>query len=99
MAIYRFRVTFEDYDDVVREIDIKSTQTFEDLHKAIHRSTGYNAEKSSSFYVSSDQWIKAEEIAFLPNQNKVDRVVALMTGTKLFNFITPITLNVHTIFM
>ena len=87
MAIYRFRVTFEDYDDVVREIDIKSTQTFEDLHKAIHRSTGYNAEKSSSFYVSSDQWIKAEEIAFLPNQNKVDRVVALMTGTKLFKFI------------
>lgn len=87
MAIYRFKVSFEDYDDVIREIDIKSTQTFEDLHHAIHRTTGYNPEKSSSFYVSNDHWIKAEEIAFLPNQRKSDSGVALMTGTKLHKFI------------
>ncbi|WP_379089221.1 hypothetical protein [Pedobacter sp. UC225_65] len=31
MAIYRFKISFEDFDDVVREIDIKTTQTFEDL--------------------------------------------------------------------
>lgn len=87
MAIYRFRVSFEDYDDVIREIDIKSTQTFEDLHNAIHKSTGYNAEKSSSFYVSTDQWIKGDEIAYLPNQRKLDRGVTLMQGTKLNRFI------------
>lgn len=87
MAIYRFKVSFEDYDDVVREIDIKSTQTFEDLHLAIHQTTGYNPEKSSSFYVSNDHWIKAEEIAFKPNQRKKDTAVALMTGTKLHKFI------------
>ena len=87
MAIYRFKVSFEDYDDVIREIDIKSTQTFEDLHHAIHRTTGYNSEKSSSFYVSNDHWIKAEEIAFMPNQRKTDAGVALMTGTKLHRFI------------
>lgn len=87
MAIYRFKVSFEDYDDVIREIDIKSTQTFEDLHLAIHRTTGYNPEKSSSFYVSNDHWIKAEEIAFLPNQRKTDAGVALMTGNKLYKFI------------
>ena len=40
MAIYRFKLSFEDYDEVVREIDIKTTQTFEDLHKALHRTTG-----------------------------------------------------------
>lgn len=83
MAVYRFKVSFEDYDDVVREIDIKSTQTFEDLHKAIHTSTGYNPEVSSSFYVSSDQWIKGEEIAFLPSERKVNRGVKLMSKTKL----------------
>ncbi len=55
MALYRFKVTFEDYDDVTREIDIKSTQTFEDLHRAIHQSTGYNGEFPSSFYISNDQ--------------------------------------------
>ncbi|WP_207427754.1 hypothetical protein [Pedobacter sp. SYSU D00535] len=87
MAIYRFRVSFEDYDDVVREIDIKSTQTFEDLHYAIHKGTGYNPEQSSSFYVSNDHWIKGDEIAFLPTQRKQDRGVTLMAGTKLNRFI------------
>lgn len=86
MAIYKFKITFEDFDDVVREIDIKSNQTFEDLHKAIHKSTGYNAEKSSSFYVSTDNWLKGDEIAYLPNERKKDRVV-LMENSKLSGFI------------
>lgn len=87
MAIYRFRISFEDFDEVVREIDIKSTQTFEDLHKAVHRSTGYSPEKSSSFYVSTDHWIKGDEIAYLPNQRKIERGVALMENSKLSSFI------------
>ncbi len=87
MALYRFRITFEDYDDVVREIDVKSNQTFEDLHRAIHQSTGYNCEYSSSFYVSNDQWIKGEEITYLPNQKRIDRGVALMENVKLLKYI------------
>src|ERR1700761_901332 len=83
MALYRFKVTFEDYDDVTREIDIKSTQSFEDLHRAIHQSTGYNCEFPSSFYISNDQWIKGEEITFLPNQRRIDRGVVLMDKVKL----------------
>ena len=87
MAIYRFRVSFEDFDEVVREIDIKSTQKFDDLHRAIHRSTGYDVEKSSSFYVSTDHWIKGDEIAYLPNERKVDRGVTLMENVKLSSLI------------
>jgi hypothetical protein len=87
MAIYRFRVSFEDYDDIERDIDIKSNQTFEDLHRAIHQSTGYQVDASSSFYVSNDQWIKNEEIAFLPNPRKVNNGVVLMSNSKLSSFI------------
>ncbi|WPV00245.1 hypothetical protein SNE26_00520 [Mucilaginibacter sp. cycad4] len=87
MAVYRFRVTFEDYDDVTREIDVKSNQTFEDLHRAIHQSTGYNPEFSSSFYISNDQWTKGEEITYLPNQRRIDRGVSLMNKVKLLSFI------------
>lgn len=87
MAIYKFRISFEDFDEVVREIDIKSNQTFEDLHKAVHRSTGYSPEKSSSFFVSTDNWIKGDEIAYLPNQRKIERGVALMENSKLSSFI------------
>lgn len=87
MAIYRFKISFEDFDEIIREIDIKTTQTFEDLHRAIHRSTGYNADKSSSFYVSTDNWIKGDEIAILPTQRKIDNGVILMENAKLSSFI------------
>jgi len=87
MALYRFRVTFEDYDDVIREIDVKSNQTFEDLHRAIHQSTGYNSEYPSSFYISNDQWTKGEEITYLPNQKRIDRKIALMDKVKLLSYI------------
>jgi hypothetical protein len=87
MAIYRFRVTFEDYDDIIREIDVLSTHTFLDLHQAIHQSTEYNPEVSSSFYISNEQWMKGEEIAYLPNARKKERGVALMENAKLNKFI------------
>jgi hypothetical protein len=87
MALYRFRVTFEDYDDVSRDIDVKSNQTFEDLHRAIHQSTGYNPEYPSSFYISNDQWMKGEEITYLPNQKRIDRKIPLMENIKLSSYI------------
>jgi hypothetical protein len=87
MAIYRFRVSFEDYDDIIREIDILSTQTFEDLHHAIHKTTGYRPDQSSSFYVSTDQWIKGNEIAYLPSQRKSDAGISLMNKSKLSSYI------------
>ena len=87
MAIYRFKISFEDYDEVEREIDIKSTQTFEDLHRALHRSTGYPTEVSSSFYVSNDFWYKGQEITFLPSEKKIEQGVSLMDKSKLSSFI------------
>ncbi len=87
MAIYRFKISFEDYDDVVREIEIKSNQTFETLHQAIHQATKYNPEVSSSFYVSNDHWIKGQEIGFLPAERKLNTGIALMENSKLSAFI------------
>jgi hypothetical protein len=87
MAIYRFKISFEDYDEVEREIDIKSTQTFEDLHRALHRSTGYPAEVSSSFYISNDFWNKGQEISFLASEKKIEQGVSLMDKSKLSSFI------------
>lgn len=87
MAIYRFRVTFEDYDEIYREIDVLSKHTFLDLHQAIHNATGYQSEVSSSFYVSNDQWKKGEEIAYLPNERKKEKGVVEMENSKLSKFV------------
>ena len=87
MAVYRFRVTFEDYEDVYRDIDMPSKGTFLELHHEIHKSTGYNPEVSSSFYVSNDQWKKGTEIAHLPSARKASMDVLLMENVRLSKFI------------
>ncbi len=87
MAIYRFRISFEDYDDVIREIDGLPKQTFLDLHHALHAATGYNPQVPSSFYVSNDHWKKGDEIAYLPTEQKIEKGVALMENSRLNKFI------------
>lgn len=87
MAIYRFRVTFEDYEDIYREIDMPSKATFLELHQAIHHATGYIADVSSSFYVSNDQWKKGTEIAYLPTERKKSNGVLEVDGIRLSKFI------------
>src|SRR5690554_3372542 len=83
MAIYRFRVTFEDYDEVIREIEVLSKHSFLDLHRAILESVGYDPEHPSSFFISNDQWKKGEEFAYLPSEAKTRKGVLLMNNTRL----------------
>ena len=87
MAIYRFRVSFEDYEDIYRELDMPSKSSFLDLHEQIHQSLGYDLERSSSFYVSNDQWKKGIEIAYLPNAKKQANKVLLVADIRLSKFI------------
>ena len=62
MAVYRFKVTLEDNDDISRDIDIKSGQTFEQFHIAIQEAYKFDAKHSASFFVSDDYWRKNQEI-------------------------------------
>lgn len=79
-AVYRFRVTFDDNEDVYREIEIKSTQTYEDLHHAIVKSISFDGQHNASFFISDDMWRKGEEIVLNPpedNTNKNHRTTAV----------------------
>lgn len=66
MAVYRFRVTFEDNEEVYREIDIKSAQHFEDFHNIIVQSIGFDNLHDASFFISDDLWRKGDEIGLQP---------------------------------
>ena len=83
MAIYRFKISFEDYDEVIREIDMPSNSTFEDFHLAIQQANAYPADVSASFYKSNDQWRKGEEITFMPSPTKAAQGIRLMKDAKL----------------
>jgi hypothetical protein len=62
MAVYRFKITFEDNEEVYREIEIKSTQTFENFHDVIIQSISFDNQHNASFFISDDYWRKGEEI-------------------------------------
>jgi hypothetical protein len=66
MAVYRFRVTFEDQEDVYREIEIRANQNFEELHYAILQAIGFDTQHQASFYMSDDFWRKGQEITLNP---------------------------------
>lgn len=80
--IYRFRVVLDNDtdDDVFRDIEIRETDTLEDLHNCISQSFGFDGMEISSFYISDDDWNEGEEITMLdtgePNvRNMVTTVI------------------------
>lgn len=62
MAVYKFKVWFEEFEETFRVIEIKSTQTFFDFHKAILDAIGFDQKQMASFYMSNDSWKKFQEI-------------------------------------
>lgn len=63
--IYRFRVILDNdvEDDVFRDLEIRETDTLEDLHNIITQSFGFDGTEMASFYLSDDQWNQGEEIS------------------------------------
>ncbi|MBA3900339.1 MAG: hypothetical protein H0X62_09050 [Bacteroidetes bacterium] len=70
MIVYKFRVTFEDPEDVSRDIEIKPGHTFEAFHKAIQESINFDSSGEANFYVSDLYWRKGEKIPFESLGNK-----------------------------
>jgi hypothetical protein len=63
MAILRFRIYWEDDDSVYRDIAIKHTQSFFDLHNAILKSFEFDSKHKATFYRSNDNWQRGREIS------------------------------------
>jgi hypothetical protein len=87
MAVYRFKVSFEEHDDIVREIDVLSEQTFEDLHRAIRESVQFMEDRDASFYLSNDRWSKGQEIATGERPGHNGSLAILMKDAVLREFI------------
>ncbi|MEZ4795887.1 MAG: hypothetical protein R2785_01850 [Flavobacteriaceae bacterium] len=63
--IYRFRIILDNdtEDDIFRDIEIRKTDTLEDLHNAITQSFGFDGSEMASFYISDDDWNQGEEVS------------------------------------
>ncbi|MGJ5642195.1 IS1096 element passenger TnpR family protein [Formosa sp. S-31] len=82
--IYRFRVILDNdtEDDVFRDLEIRNTDTLEDLHNVITQSFGFDGAEMASFYMSDDQWNQGEEFSLFDLSDGLDDV-RLMNETTL----------------
>jgi hypothetical protein len=63
MAILKFRAYFEDDESVYRDVAIKHTQSFFDLHLTILKAYEFDNKHQATFYRSNDQWQRGREIS------------------------------------
>jgi len=63
--VYRFRVILDNdtEEDIFRDLEIRETDTLEDLHNIITQSFGFDGSEMASFYLSNDEWEQGEEIS------------------------------------
>tara|TARA_B100000768_G_scaffold67186_1_gene64588 strand:+ start:14235 stop:14753 length:519 start_codon:yes stop_codon:yes gene_type:complete len=93
--IYRFRVVLDNdtKEDIFRDIEIRKTDSLEDLHNVITQSFGFDGSEMASFYLSDNDWNQGEEISLfdvseggsdiqLMNETNIDSSVS-ESSTKL----------------
>ncbi|HEY0297916.1 MAG TPA: hypothetical protein VGB84_01730 [Arachidicoccus sp.] len=62
MAVLKFRVYPEEDSSVYRDIVIKHTQNFQELHASILSAFAFDAKHQATFYRSNDNWQRGKEI-------------------------------------
>ena len=63
MAILKFRVYYEEDDTVYRDVAIKHTQSFYDLHQAILKGYEFDSIHGATFFRSNDNWQRGRAIS------------------------------------
>lgn len=62
MAVLKFRIYFEEDDSVYRDVAVKHTQSFQDLHQIILKAYEFDSKHQATFYRSNDLWQRGKEI-------------------------------------
>jgi len=69
MAVLKFRIYFEEDESVYRDVVIKHTQHFNELHGAILKAFEFDNKHQATFFRSNDHWQRGREIS-LEKYNK-----------------------------
>ena len=63
MAVLKFRVYWEEDDAIYRDVLVKHTQNFQDLHTIILKAFDFDQKHDATFYRSNDIWQRGREIS------------------------------------
>jgi hypothetical protein len=83
MAILKFRVYLEEDESVYRDVVIRHTQTFFELHEAILRSYEFDNKHKATFFRSNDHWQRGREISLEKYDQEYKAPPLLMSDTTI----------------
>ncbi len=83
MAILKFRVYLEEDDSVYRDVVIKHTQSFKELHSAILKAYDFDDKHKATFYRSNDSWVHGREISLEKYDKKYVAPPLIMAETTI----------------
>lgn len=81
MPLFKFRVYWEDDDNIYRDIVLKTGQTFLAFHESILTAFEFDKKHKASFFQSNDNWNRGREIASDVLVNKKDAPALAMIKT------------------
>jgi hypothetical protein len=83
MAILRFRIYLEEDESVYRDVSIRHTQFFSDLHEAILKAYEFDNKHKATFYRSNDHWLRGREISLEQYDKEYKAPPLLMKDTSI----------------
>ena len=83
MAILKFRVYFEEDESVYRDVVIRHTQSFFDLHEAILRAYEFDNRHQATFFRSNDHWLRGREISIEKYNQEYKALPLIMSETTI----------------
>jgi hypothetical protein len=81
MAILKFRIYLEEDDSVYRDVAIRHTQTFYELHEAILKAYDFDNKHKATFFRSNDHWQRGKEITMEVYEKEYKAAPLLMKDT------------------
>ena len=99
MDILKIRILIDDQDDFIRELEIKSNQTFKTLHDFIVKNLKLCSKELASFQIIDDNWNKSHEITLMDMSGEIDekaddadklQTIFLMAKTRLNAFLNEV---------
>jgi len=83
MAILKFRVYYEEDESIYRDVAIRHTQSFRDLHESILKSYEFDSKHKATFFRSNDHWQRGREISLEKYDKEYRAEPLLMSETTI----------------
>jgi len=83
MAVLKFRVYFEEDDSIYRDVAVRHTQSFLQLHQVILKAYEFDSKHPATFFRSNDHWQRGREISLEKYDRPYKAEPLLMSDTTI----------------